>query len=210
MEKEKDSEGGSPWEMRFGFTLAVLAALLAVNDLGGGKFGGDELQFANEKTSAYMWYQSKGIKETLAEGQRDLMTALLDGGAVAPAARAGIVARRDALAGDVTRYGREKKEILLGSKAVGPKGYAQDVGGEMGKVIGAKDYERAIEGLGTAGDRFDFANLFLQLSLVMGAIGIILRQERLKLGFYLGTLALGIVGLIVSVLAFRLALGVGL
>ena len=71
------------WEMRFGITLAIFAAALAINDLGAGKFGDDEIKEVNEKSNSYMWYQSKGIKETLAEGQRDLIQTLLQAGAIA-------------------------------------------------------------------------------------------------------------------------------
>src|SRR3954463_16082186 len=71
------------WELRFGLTLAIFAAALAINDLGAGKFGDDEIKETNEKASSYMWYQSKGIKESLAEGQRDLIRTLLQAGAIA-------------------------------------------------------------------------------------------------------------------------------
>ena len=37
--------------------------------------GDEELIATEEKVSAYLWYQSKGIKESQAEGQRDLLHA---------------------------------------------------------------------------------------------------------------------------------------
>jgi hypothetical protein len=192
----------SPWDLRFGGTLAVLAAFLAVNDLGGGKYGGDELQWANEKNGAYNWYQSKGIKETLAEGQRDLLKVLLEGGVISESARPSLEKRAQELNADANRYGKEKKEILLGSKAVGQENWAQDIDGKLGMVVGANDYENAIETLGHAGDRFDLANLFLQLSLVLGAIGIIMSQASLKKFFFAGMVLLGLMGTVFSALAF--------
>ena len=209
-EGTESGERAPRWEVRFGCSLAVLAAALAVNDLGGGKFGSDELAFSNEKTSTYMWYQSKGLKESLAEGQRDFLGALLAGSGLEPSLRGDLQTRREQVLKDVERYGREKREILLGSKAVGESGWAQDMDGELGKVIGAQDYERAIEGLGAAGDRFDLANLFLQLSLVAGAIGILLSEDTLKRFFFFGMLSLGAAGLVFSALAYRLALSVSL
>ena len=67
------------YEILFGVTLAVFAAVLAVADLGGGKYGGDEGLASNEKASALMWYQSKSIKQTLAEGQSETLRSLLAG-----------------------------------------------------------------------------------------------------------------------------------
>ena len=60
------------YEIIFGFVISLFAAVLALNELAAGKYGDDELQLNSEKTSAYLWYQSKGIKSTLVEGQRDL------------------------------------------------------------------------------------------------------------------------------------------
>jgi len=198
------------WELRFGCTLALLAAVLAVNDLGAGKFGADELQFSNEKAGAYMWYQSKGIKESLAEGQAGLISSMLESRAIAEDAKGRLETHAQDLRSKIARYGAEKKEILLGSSAVGEKAWAQDVNGEMGKVVGAAQYGQAIETLSEAGDRFDLATLFLQLSLVIGAIGIIMRDRRSKGFFYLATIALGIVGAVMCLVAYRIALGITL
>ncbi len=47
---------------------------------------------------------------------------------------------------------------------------------------------------GLAGDRFDLGTLFLQLSLVLGAIGIIVTQEKLKRAFLAMMLTCGVSG----------------
>lgn len=104
------------------------------------------------------------------------------------------------------RYKKEKKEILLGSAKVGRENWAQDISGELGKVTGAKEIEERLEVLGAAGDRFDLANLFLQLGLVLGAIGILMRGEQAKKAFYMLLLASGTTGLVFSLLAFSQAM----
>ena len=205
---EKENVAGPAWELRFGCSLAVLAAVLAVNDLGGSKYGGDELQLSNEKTSAYLWYQSKGIKESLASGQRALLTGLLAGGAVRNEARGELTAQIGTLEKKVARYEKEQAEILKGSAAVGSENWVQDVDGALGKVVGAKEIEQALTRLGDAGDRFDLANLFLQLSLVIGAIGIILRGEKGKRAFLGLMITLGGIGAVCCVLAYVRAMGV--
>jgi hypothetical protein len=195
----------SNWEAIFGCSLAVLAAALAVADLGGGKYGGDVLELSNEKTAAYMWFQSKGIKENLAEGQAELLSVLVKAGAISKETLPAINTLQEQIKIDVERYKKEKKEILLGSKTVGEANWAQDIGGEMGKVVGAKELESEITNLGAAGDKFDLANLFLQLSLVLGAIGILTKKAALKRTFYFAMVTLGTVGIAACFLAYRLA-----
>lgn len=193
------------YEVFFGLALAVFAAVLALNELAGGKYGDDELRMASERTSAYLWYQSKGIKESLAEGQRDLLRALTTGGAIRAEQVGGVEARVRELEVDLTRYHKEKNEILLGSAKVGRENWAQDVEGKLGRVIGVKELEAQLEVLGAAGDRFDLATLFLQICLVLGAVGLLVSQARLKRIFLGAMVAIGSIGIIWSVLGYAKA-----
>lgn len=203
--EEKDNR----FEMLCGLMLALFAAMLAITDLGAGKYGDDELIAYNEKSGAYLWYQSKGIKETLVEGQRDTLQALVDAGSIRPEQLAGVQKTIAELDSKATRYDKEKTEILLGSRTVGQEGWAQDVKGEKGKVVGAEEWQATAEALGAAGDTFDTSTFFLQLCLVAGAISLILQVKRMRWGFFFGMVALGIAGSIYSVLAFLQAGGIG-
>lgn len=196
------ADRGRRFEILCGMTLAVLAAVLAITDLGAGKYGDDELIAHNEKNGAYLWYQSKGIKESLVEGQRDTLKALVEAGSIQPSQLAAVQAQIASLDKDVERYGKEKKEILLGSQTVGRESWVQDVDGKMGQVVGAKEWEAKGDALGTVGDTFDLSTFFLQLSLVLGAISLILQQDRMRATFFLIMLILGIAGAVYSVLAF--------
>jgi hypothetical protein len=195
----------SRYEFLFGLTLALFAALLAINDLGAGKYGDDELQLSNEKTSAYLWYQAKGIKESLTEGQRDLLEVLLDSEAIRAEQRNALTRLVEDLGTQVGRYKKEKKEILMGSAYVGQENWVQDVAGQFGKVVGAKEIEDRLAVLGAAGERFDLANLFLQLSLVLGAIGILMRHQRAKIAFFALMTTSGVTGVVWSALGFARA-----
>ncbi len=128
MSESKDAAGqqpGSRFELLCGVTIAILAALLAINELGSGKFGGDEIAARNEATKAYSWYGSKSLKENLAEGQRDLLLALRAAGAIAPEKNSAVQGTLDRLDGEMDRYSREKQEILsvpmLWAKTTGPR-----------------------------------------------------------------------------------------
>jgi len=183
------------FEIRFGVTLAVFAAFLALNDLLAGRFGDDELQLSNEKTSSYLWYQSKGIKESLAEGQKDLVDAMLIGGAIKPEAVTSLQKMGQELEGLMSRYKKEKKEILIGSKNIPPESWSQEVDGKLGNVVGAQEIESKLEILGRAGDRFDIATLFLQLSLVLGAIGLIMKSVKIRQAIFMLTVGVGTLGI---------------
>lgn len=204
-----EKEGFDRWEVLFGIVLAIFAAVLAVCDLGAGKYGDDELMAVNEKAAAYMWYQSKSIKESLAEGQSDLLKALIESGSIAEAAREGVGANQKALEAEVVRYGREKNEILQGSATVGQENWAQAVDGEMGKVVGATEWQKKAEQLGAAGDVFDLATLYLQLCLVLGAIGLVVHVPRMKTAFFLALVILGLVGSYYTWAAYTLAWRIG-
>lgn len=200
-------EADSRWEMYFGLTLAVFAAALAINDLGAGKYGDDELKETNEKASAYMWYQAKGIKESLAEGQRDLIQTLLKGGAVSEEKSAELQKVVTQLDSQIARYKQDKKEILLGSAVVGQENWTQEVDGKLGQVIGAKERETTIAKLSDAGDMFDLGILCLQLCMVLGAIGLLLKIPNFRKLTFSTVVVLGVLGILFSLRAYSIALG---
>ncbi len=206
---DTDDSGARRFELLAGLTLAVFAAVLAVVDLGGGKYGDDEIIGTNEKASLYQWYQSKSIKQSVAEQQGSLLTALLEAGAVAPTGESAIRAQIAKSTSEVARYDAEKAEILKGSDAVGPAGQVLEVDGEKGKIVGTKGWETTLATLGAAGDKFDMSTLWLQLSLVLGAVSLVLQAQRLKNIFYGAMVIGGVLGSVYGVLAFQIAMTVG-
>ena len=206
--EDESEEKGKRFEALCGILIALFAAVLAVTDLGAGKFGDDELIAHNEKNNAFLWYQSKGIKETLVEGQRDTLQSLVDAGSIRPEQLPAVQGLIGKLDGKVLRYGKEKKEILLGSATVGEEGWAQDVDGEMGKVVGAKEWESKAGALDGVGNTFDSAVLFLQICLVLGAISLVVQSGRTRRTFFLGMILLGLLGAGFSALAYYQAFGI--
>ena len=112
MSDEQEERSAKRFEFASGLTLAILAAVTAVNDLGGGKYGDDEIMGHNERSAAFEWYQSKSIKQTVIEQQKDMLQALLDAGAISADATPTIQARTAKLDEEISRYKKEKKEIL--------------------------------------------------------------------------------------------------
>lgn len=203
---EADAEKqGVKFEVVCGIVIALLAAVLAVNDLGAGKYGDDELIAHNQKNNAYLWFQTKGIKETLVEEQRNTMQALVAAGSIRPEQLATVEGLIQKLDDKSKRYEREKTEILQGSSAVGEANWVQDVDGALGKVEGAKEWETKAEALSKTGDWYDLATLFLQIGLVLGSVSLVIQHDRMRNLFFTGMVVLGVVGLSVSVYAYSLA-----
>ena len=123
-------EGGR-FELICGIVLTVFAAILAITELHAGNYRSEELIAYNEKANSYAWYNSKGIKQSLMEGQRDLLSSLLKAKALKPEMETVISQDFDALKKEIERFKKEKKEILEGSAKVGKENWVQDVDGEM-------------------------------------------------------------------------------
>ena len=204
---EPQSSAGNRLERTIGLTLALFAAVLAVVDLGAGKYGDDEIIGTNEKASLYQWYQSKSIKQSVIEQEVQLLSGLLDAGAVTPQAAGAVQHRLDGARAEIERYDREKREILLGSEAVGKEGQVLEFDGAKGQVIGTKPWEQKLAILGRAGDSFDIATLWLQIALVFGAISLIINSEQLKRTFYYALIVGALIGTGFGVQAFRIAMG---
>ncbi len=198
----KEAKESSGFEMICGLTLAVLAAVLAITDIGGSRFGDDEIIAHNQKTNAFSWYQAKAVKESLIEGQRDMLRVMMDSGAIPARTRDQMTKLMSTLDSEIARYQKEKAEILLGSSKVGEAGWAIEQEGKLGQIKGALEWEREAEKLGEAGDTFDLSVLFLQICLVMGAISLILQGERMRNFFYATMVGLGGLGSYFSAVAF--------
>lgn len=193
------------FEMKCGIVIAVFAAIMALSDMFAGKYGEDEIKFINEKSSAYMWYQAKSIRETVIEGQRDLINTLVEGKSIGEASALKLQGHTDRLTKKIERYEKEKAEILKGSSQVGEANWVQDVDGKLGQVTGAQEYEKKIEILGNAGDQFDLSNLFFQICLVMGAISLVLTKPKLREIFFYVMICLGLMGSGFSIMALNIA-----
>ena len=194
------------FESLMGILLAIFAAVLSLNDLASSKFEGDQMMAASAQVSAYNWYQSKSIKESLAEGQHDMAVMLRDSGAIVPTKAEAIDKLVSDLDAKAARYDKEKTEILKGSAAVGEDNWAQDVDGKMGAVTGAQEYEATALGLDAAGNYFDLANLFLQLCLVFGALCLIFSQPAQRNFFFAVMNVTGVIGVVIAGIAIEKSL----
>ncbi len=190
----KENENTISYETKCGIIIAVFAAIMAITDLFAGKYGDDEIILTNEKAAAYNWYQSKSIKETLLEGEKSLLESLIDAGAIQTRSIQGVGDHITKIEKKLTRYKKDKNEILLGSQQVGKENWSQDIDGQLGHITGAKEIEKQLSVLSSAGDKFDMSSLFFQVCLVFGALSLVLKNEKTQKFFFQSMIGLGALG----------------
>lgn len=190
----KKEDKGKKFEIFCGILMALFGAFLVVVQLMGDNNNETRLKAQNKATSTYAWFNAKGIKQNLIEGERDTLKSLLLAGIIPNDKRAAIEKHIQTLEKKIKKYKKEKAEILLGSKKVGKANWVQDIDGEFGKVIGAKEWDEMIELTDKVDNIFDFATLFMQLALIIGAISLIFKRPVMKWAFFVIMIALNAIG----------------
>ncbi len=200
------SDSNSSLQLLTGIAISIFAAVLALVDLGAGRYGDEEMLAHNLHGKMYAWYQSKSIKQNQLEGQHDLLSAMVEGGIIAKGNMKKVEVLLQSSKAEIARYDKEKKEIMLGSNQVGAKNWVVEVDGKLGQVTGAEEYESEANKLGLACDKFDMAGLFLNLTMVFGALSLIISGEKRQKIFLGGMIALGVIGSYFGVYGFLMIL----
>lgn len=189
-----------------GVLIAFFAALMAIAQMVNGELE-EEMMIAHNKVVNYSsWYQSKSIKESLKESELDYLQTLLDAGVVSQEKLGAVTSRMNETMAKIQKYGDEKTEILLGSSNLPKDKWVQDLDGELGAIIGVKEWETLATEYDIATHKFDIGMLFFQISIVLGAICIIIYDSpKLQRGFIILMAVFGIIGLILSIYGYSLA-----
>ncbi|MGA8868833.1 MAG: DUF4337 domain-containing protein [Candidatus Sulfotelmatobacter sp.] len=147
-------------------TMAVLAVVVAVVSLLGHRAHTEELVLQTKSTDQWAYYQAKNIREH-EDGLFSDLTAVVtgnDGGALAKL--------REKYSLEAERYAREKKDI----------------------ETQAQDLEQGVTMERNRADRYDLAEVFLEIALVITSITLLSGR---RLFWYVGLL-LGMFGLILA------------
>ena len=99
------------------------------------------------------------------------------------------------------RYKKERTEMTLGSKGVGQENWVQDIDGKLGLIVGIKEFERKVECLEPALERFQLSYLFFQLGLFVGSVSLMNSNLKTKSILYWMLVGLAVIGLGLSVMA---------
>lgn len=189
-----------------GVLIAFFAALMAISQMVNGELE-EEMMIAHNNVVNYSnWYQSKSIKESLKESELDYLETLISTGIIPADKQEQTSLKVNEVKSLIEKYGAEKTEILLGSSAVTEKNWTQDLDGELGKIIGVKEWEELAEEYDIATKKFDLGMLFFQISIVLGAVCIIIYDNpKLQNTFILLMIASGIIGIVMSTYGYSLA-----
>lgn len=189
-----------------GVLIAFFAALMAIAQMVNGELE-EEMMIAHNKVVNYSnWYQSKSIKESLKESELNYLETLIVAGLVPKENEASVASKLTETKAQIKKYGDEKIEILLGSTNIPKEEWAQDLDGQMGAITGVKEWEALANEYDVATQKFDIGMLFFQISIVLGAICIIIYDNpKLQKGFITLMVVCGIIGLILSIYGYSLA-----
>lgn len=189
-----------------GVLIAFFAALMAISQMINGELE-EEMMIAHNKVVNYSsWYQSKSIKESLKESELDYLQALLETGIVHEDKIGSIQEKIQNVKGQINKYESEKNEILVGSANIQQEAWAQDLDGEMGKIVGINEWEVLADEYDFATKKFDLGMLFFQISIVLGAVCIIIYDNpKLQKAFIISMVIFGIIGILLSVYGYTLA-----
>ncbi|MBC8767905.1 DUF4337 domain-containing protein [Arenibacter sp. BSSL-BM3] len=189
-----------------GILIAVFVALLAIAELVNNNLE-EEMMVAHSQFVNYSnWYQSKSIKQSLKESELDYLNALTETGIIPEDKIKNFKTKIAQTKSMVLKYEAEKTEILVGSSNVPREHWSQDLDGEMGKIIGINEWEKLTQEYDSATQKFDLGKLFFQICIVLGAVCIIIHDnKKLQKNFIALMLIFGAIGIMISVYGFTLA-----
>lgn len=189
-----------------GVLIAFFAALMAISQMVNGELE-EEMMIAHNKVVHYSsWYQSKSIKESLKEGELNYLETLLSAGIVTQENQGIVKARIKETSDKIAKYSAEKTELMLGSANIPKEKWTQDLDGKMGVIVGVREWEVLADNYDVATKKFDIGMLFFQISIVLGAVCIIIYDNpKLQRMFIKLMVVSGIIGLIMSVYGYVLA-----
>ena len=155
--------------------IGVLALLMAISGLGGGNAGEDMVANNIQASDTWAFFQAKNVRQTAHKLAADdlEMQLLIHGDTLNPAARKAVESKIAKLKAKVEEYesepetGEGKKELLTKARA----------------------FEAAREHASEQDGNFDFADVFLQIAVVLGSVAILaISRPTLTLSFLCGGL----------------------
>jgi methionine synthase II (cobalamin-independent) len=189
-------EAEDAFSKRVAITIAVLAVIISVIGNKGDNAKTDAIIKTTEAANKWAYFQSKSIKETAYETERDLLGVLAEAG-VDPAKRKEAAEK---CAKKIAKYEVEKQAI--GPGVVDPKTHEwveqKDDKGEV--IFSAAELDHEAKHLSAINDRTDQASLFLQIGVILCSVSILIKSHR----FWFAGMGLGLAGAAYGATAFMM------
>jgi hypothetical protein len=177
---------------RAALLIAIMAGVLAIGSLGGGN-ATDDLVHNNIKASdTWAFYQAKNVRQTAYRLAADEVERRLADPGLAHETRATLETQLAAYRETIARYDNEPDASAPGDSLRGE--------GKKQLSARARSFERARENAEERDGNFDYAEVVLQLALVLGSVAILANSPRVLAL----SLALGVLGALLTVNGFVL------
>lgn len=178
--EELEEMKGKAFTRRVALTTAVFAVILAITSLGGSNATKEMLLAQQQASDQWAFYQAKAIRQHQSEIQRlTLELDLAEGGAAkSPEIRTKLASLVKKLGEEGQRYAQEKKEIES----------------EARKLEQERDLNRSKD------PYFDFAEVLLQIAIVMASVSILASSRPL----FIFALLLAVVGALLTLNGYLL------
>ncbi|PCE62422.1 DUF4337 family protein [Sediminicola luteus] len=192
-------------EVVVGLFIILYAFLMSAMEITSSNLN-DKMMIAYNKMISYTgWYQSKSIKQTLKESEVDYLEALMKTSDVSEEGLGDIKSKISQAKSKMLKYEAEKTEILVGSSKVPRQYWAQDLNGEMGKIIGINEWEESTRKYDQAINKIDVSILLFQIGIILGAVCIITygnpKIQRLLL---MSLTVFGVLGVVYAIIGYSL------
>jgi hypothetical protein len=191
-EDRSDEADEAQFANRAALLIAAMAAVLAIGGLGGGN-ATDDMMIGNIRASdTWAFYQAKNIRQTAYEIEAaELESRLVE----ATGARSRDLAQRIARYREkIARYEDEPDPAAPNDPSKGE--------GKKQLMTQAKAFEAMRERASQQDNNFDYAEVVLQLALVLGSVAILASQRTVLLV----SAALGAIGALLTINGFFLLL----
>lgn len=168
-EDRTDKAENESFANRAALLIAAMAAVLAIGGLGGGNATDDMLISNIRASDTWAFYQAKNIRQTMYEIEAAELEERL--------ARMGALERTPLTA----RLAEYRKQIARYDDEPDPAAPADPLRGEGKKQLmaQARSFEAARERAAEQDDNFDYAEVILQLALVLGSVAILANNRAI-------------------------------
>jgi Domain of unknown function (DUF4337) len=161
-EDRAENQAAESFRNRAALMIAIMAAVLAVGGLGGGNATDDMIENNIKASDTWAFYQAKNVRQTMYRIEAEKLKTSLATGIVPAAERPSAEARLKDYEATIARYDSEP-DPNDPSKGEGKKELSATANG----------YEAAFEAAAQRDNNFDFAEVLLQLALVLGSVAIL-------------------------------------
>jgi hypothetical protein len=178
-EERAENEASEKFRSRAALLIAIMAAVLAWGGLGGGNATDDMIEKNIKASDTWAFYQAKNVRQTMYRIEAERLEADLGSGAILPAARPAAEKRLADYKATIARYDSEPDPDAPGDPVAGD--------GKKELSARARSYESAFDKAAARDDNFDWAEILLQIALVLGSVAILtLRRWVLGVSGVLG------------------------